>query len=467
MTRRPALTLATAAAVCAALTLSGSCTLKPPAGTSRSTPVASQQSEAPKPSLGPSAAVAATTEPVTKLVSIDYRGGGGNDMSGSGYSVSANGRWVAFDSGASDLVRGDTNDESDVFVRDMQTGVTSRVSRGLGGAAPNGGSGGPSISGDGRYVAFDSRASNLVSGDTNKHEDVFVYDRSTHTTRRVSLSTGNVQGNGDSNDAHISRDGTRIAFSSAATNLAPGDTSVRRDIFLRDQAAGTTTRVSVSSRRVQANDETINSDISADGHYVVFESLASNLVLGDTNEEADIFVHDVDSNRTTRVSVSSSGAQGNRMSWEPDISGSGRYVVYGSMSSNLAPGDTNRTTDAFVHDRIERTTRRVSISSSGRESEWGGDNPAISADGRYVVFWAWAQGFPPVPTGYREPDIYLRDLAAGETTRFTRRARGLDDIWQAPAVSDYAKHVVFSSQHDLMRPDTNGREDVYWCRRAP
>jgi len=468
MTPRPALTLATAAVVCGTLLFSGSCTLKPQGGTSRSAPAVSQQSESPQPSLGPSAAVAATTEPVTKLVSIDYRGGGGNDMSGSGYSVSANGRWVAFDSGASDLVRGDTNDESDVFVRDMHTGVTTRVSRGLSGASPNGGSGGPSISADARYVAFSSTASNLVSGDTNKRDDIFVYDRSTGITRRVSLSTIGAQANGHSRYcARISRDGTRVAFSSEATNLVAADTNSWSDIFVRDVRTGTTTRANVNNRRMQANDQTDEFDISGNGRFVVFESMATNLVPGDTNREWDIFVRDVDSNRTTRVSVSSSGMQGNKTSRGPDISVSGRYVVYSSDSSNLVPGDTNRTGDVFVFDRDARTTSRVSVSTSGAQSSRGGSAAAITADGRYVVFWAWVQGFPPVPTGYREPDIYLRDLTGGETTRFTRRARGLDDIWQAPAVSDYAKHVVFSSQHDLMRPDANGLWDVYWCQRAP
>jgi len=438
MTQRSAFSLATALVVCAAL-------LGPP--------------------LLPTDADAATYG--LACVSVSSRNGAGNGWSGD-HSVSANGRWVAFSSGSSNLVSGDTNRENDVFVRDMRTGVTARVSRGLRGAQANGYSSDPSITADGRYVVFDSDASNLVSGDTNKCSDIFVYDRSLRTTQRVSLGVDGAQANDDSRIARISRYGTHIVFQSYATNLVSGDTNLHEDLFVRDLRAGTTTRVNVSSRRAQSQGvpEWFGSPaISANGRYVAFETDASNLVYGDSNGAIDIFVHDTASHRTTRVSVSSSGVQGDRDSYNASISGSGRYVAYESWSSNLVPNDTNKMGDVFVFDRIAKTTRRVSVSTSGVQSGWGGDAPTISADGRYVVFWAIAANFAPLP-GYTGYDIYVRDLVTSQTTRVTRRAYGTEEVQSPPAVSDYANHVVFESQTGLVKADTNTRTDVYICRRA-
>lgn len=207
-------------------------------------------------------------------------------------SLSADGRFVAFESNATNLVAGDSNGFTDVFVHDRQTGATTRISvssAGLQGDLP---SYKPKISDDGRFVSFNSIASNLVAGDTNGTSDSFVHDRQTGTTTRVSVDSAGVQGNRNSLETAISGDGRFVAFNSEATNLVTGDTNAQFDVFVHDRQTATTTRVSVDSAATQANRNSVIPAISADGRFVAFESEATNLVTGDTNNSADVFVHD-------------------------------------------------------------------------------------------------------------------------------------------------------------------------------
>ena len=235
-------------------------------------------------------------------------------------------------------------------------GTTTRVSVASDGAQGNQDSFRALLSADGRYVAFASDASNLVAGDTTYKEDVFLHDRETGETTRVSVASDGAQGDSGSGDeVALSADGRYVAFFSWATNLVPGDTNGDGDIFVHDRETGETTRVSVASDGAQANDISFLDDcypaLSADGRYVAFLSLATNLVPGDTNGDDDIFVHDRETGETTRVSVASDGAQGNQDSFWPALSADGRYVAFGSFATNLVPGDTNNKADVFVHDR--------------------------------------------------------------------------------------------------------------------
>jgi Tol biopolymer transport system component len=182
-------------------------------------------------------------------------------------------------------------------------------------------------------------------------EDIFVRDTVTGRTTRVSVSSRERQANAGSQQASISADGRYVAFVSFASNLVAGDTNGTWDVFMRDTAKGKTTRVSVSSGGQQGNDQSGTPSISADGRYVAFYSYASNLVAGDTNGKADVFVRDTVTGRTTRVSVSSRERQGNGYSYEPSISTDGRYVAFYSLASNLVAGDTNTAGDIFVRDR--------------------------------------------------------------------------------------------------------------------
>jgi Tol biopolymer transport system component len=232
----------------------------------------------------------------TTRVSVSSDGGQGEDGHSLRPSISADGRYVAFASGASNLASGDTNGYDDIFVHDRQTGQTTRVSVASDGSQENGSSWSPSISADGRYVAFASEASNLVSGDTDGYDDVFVHDRQMGQTTRVSVASDGTQGNHDSGHwggSSISAGGRYVAFESWASNLVDSDTNSYDDVFVHDRQTGHTARVSVTSDGTQGNGESRGyPSISADGRYVAFESGASNLVSGDTNDYSDVFVHE-------------------------------------------------------------------------------------------------------------------------------------------------------------------------------
>ena len=355
---------------------------------------------------------------VTTRVSVDSAGNPGNGDSGYA-AISADSRYTAFSSSASNLVPGDTNGSRDIFVHDSQTGSTTRASVDSAGNQANGPSAIPEISADGRYIVFCSDASNLVPGDTNSYWDVFVYDRQTGATTRVSVSSGGNQGTYGGccyfSGAVISADGRYVAFESGASNMVPGDTNGIPDIFVRDRQTGVTERVSVDSAGNQGNGYSWWAAISADGRYVAFYSEASNLVPGDTNGAPDVFVRDRQTGTTTRVSVDSAGNQANGSSAKPAMSADGRYTGFSSSASNLVPGDTNAVPDIFVHDSQTGTTTRVSVDSAGNQANQSSEDPAISADGRYVAFSSSAWNLVPGDTAYGPKDIFVHDCAPPPT----------------------------------------------------
>jgi Tol biopolymer transport system component len=402
----------------------------------------------------------------TQRVSLDSHGGQANSDSDSA-ATSADGRYVAFWSSASNLVPGDTNAAADIFVRDRQLGTTERASVDSGGAQANSGSDYLlSISADGRYVAFASNASNLVPGDTNGHWDVFVRDRQLGTTERVSVDSGGAQANADSLEPSISADGRYVAFWSNASNLVPGDTNTASDIFVRDRLLGTTERVSVDSNGTQADKFSDSPSISADGRYVAFESFATNLVPGDTNGTYDVFVHDRQLGTTERVSVDSNGAQANSSSGPTSsISADGRYVAFASAASNLVPGDTNDASDVFVRDRLLGTTERDSVDSAGAQGNgpYGSGSPSVSADGRYVVFASESTNLVPGDTNGTN-DIFVRDRLLGTTERVSVDSAGAQANSDSsyPSISADGRYVGFTSNASNLVPgDTNAFADMF------
>lgn len=373
---------------------------------------------------------------VTSRVSVSSDGGQGNGESRDA-SISADGRYVAFSSWAKNLVPGDTNEigstevhepieGQDVFVRDRKRGETSRINVASNGRQANRNSHRPAVSADGRYVAFTSTADNLVAGDTNRKADVFVHDRLQRRTTRVSVSSNGRQGNRVSGDVNepgvgvkgffsfssvaISGDGRFVAFASDADNLAPGDMNRQADVFVRDLRKRVTTRISLANNGREGNRGGGDPAISSDGRYVAFLSAAGNLVRGDTNHTADVFVRDLWRQRTTRISVASDGRQGNRgHSGDPAISADGRYVAFVSSAANLVQRDTNFEDDVFLHDRLKRLTSRVSVSTSGRQGELGGSlRTEISADGRQVAFQSNARNLVRGDTNQMQ-DVFVRD----------------------------------------------------------
>jgi Tol biopolymer transport system component len=434
--------------------------------------------------LAATAATAAGTAPTTR-VSVSTAGAQGNrDSFAAG--ISANGRFVVINSLATNLVRGDTNGHYDVFVRDTATGATTRVSVSSSGAQSAqgkdafGGSVSGGISADGRYVVFQSDASNLVRGDTNRVEDVFLRDRKTGRTTRLSVDGHGRQANGGSWFPAISADGRHVAFQSLASNLVRGDTNKLSDVFLRDLATGRTSRVSVDSHGAQArckadSCESTSPVLSANGRFVAFQSSATNLVPHDTNRLGDVFLHDRRTGKTVRVSVRSNDKQAggdrtNTGSNAPAISADGRFVAFHSLDTNLVPGDSNRTADVFVRDLKLHRTARVSVSTA--EKQANGESLGgltISADGRFVAFTSLASNLVPGDSN-DITDVFLRDLKTGTTTLVSRGIGGVqgDDasaVGGAGAgleLSRGARVLAFSSWAANFVPgDTNDKPDAF------
>ncbi len=400
----------------------------------------------------------------TERVSVSSSGvqGSGTSSNGSG-SLSASGRYVVFSSEASNLVQGDTNLKKDVFVRDRLAGQTTRVSVSSSGVQGNRNSSGGYITPDGRYVGFGSDAWNLVGGDTNWMDDVFVHDRQTGETNRVSVSSEGDQGNGGSYGGMLSADGQYAAFASYASNLVPRDTNGYWDIFVHDRESGETRRVSVSSGGEEANGYCNYPAISDNGRYVAFGSAASNLVSGDTNGHWDVFVHDRETGQTTRVSVDSGGLQGNSVSAYPSVSAGGRYVAFESDAANLISGDTNNKSDVFVHDRQTGATTRVSISTAGAQGDSYSMEPCISADGLRVAFESFASNLVAGDTN-GATDVFVHDRHTGETWRASVSSAGVqgNSTSDRVAISADGRCVSFASYADNLVPgDTNWKKDVF------
>ncbi len=344
-----------------------------------------------------------------KRVSVNSSGSAGNN-SGVYSSISSDGRYVAFDSAANNLVSSDNNGNHDIFVHDQDTGQTERVSINSNGDEGDRLSLNPSISANGRYVAFESIAGNLVVGENpSQRTHIYVHDRSTGLTERVSINSNGDEASSSSDSPSISGDGRYVVFNSRASNLVAGDTNGTFDVFVHDRDTGETKLVSVSSTGTQGNAPSSSQSISNDGRYVAFSSSASNIVAGDTNGQNDIFVRNLVTELTTRVSVSSSGGQANAGAHEPSISNDGRYVAFNSSASNLIPDDNDVVSDIFVHDRVTGQTERVSIGFQHNNENLltNSSQARISGDGRFVAFESKSN----LVIG----DVFLHDRNTGDT----------------------------------------------------
>lgn len=340
----------------------------------------------------------------TRRISVAEDGSEGPDESYGG-AISPNGRFIAFNSWSA-LVPADTDGFTDVYVRDRLNQSLDLVSVSTSGAPADGSD--PVISADGRYVAFLS-SSALVDDDLNENWDIYVFDRVTRLTERVSVSTGGSEGNGYAFGPSISDNGRYVSFYSSSDNLVPGDTNGVNDVFVRDRINKVTRRVSVNASGQQGNGASLGGRLSADGKLIAFSSLATNLVPNDTNGVDDAFISGWKTRTIERVSVSSLGGQGNEWSTDPDLSADGRFVVFTSYAGNLVPGDTNGASDVFLRDRVNGTTRRVSVSTDNLQSNGYSDVAVISPDGQYVAFRSDASNLVPFDTNHQY-DVFLRDL---------------------------------------------------------
>jgi Tol biopolymer transport system component len=405
---------------------------------------------------------------------------GSNGVEGNGDSyqaaISSDGRYVAFSSDADNLVAGDQNFAYDVFVHDRATGTTVRVSVDSNGVGGDRDSYSPSISAGGRFVAFSSVADNLVAADQNGFQDVFVHDRDPDgngifdegngVTTRVSKSSGGSEGDGVSDAASMSADGSVVAFVSYATNLVSGDTNQCADIFVRDRSAGTTTRVSVDSSGAQSNYESRAPSLSRDGRWVAFQSIATNLVAGDTNACDDVFVHDLSTGTTVRASVNTAGIQGNHASTVATLCADGSRVAFQSQAGNFSKIDRKGLVDVFLRDLVAGTTTLVSVDSSGAAANDASFAPMISEDGTTVAFASQATNLSPNDTD-GVYDVFVRDLNAG-TTAIVSQTAWLEstEAYTATLSGDGRFVVFYSDSPDLVADDRNGDYDLFVYDRS-
>jgi Tol biopolymer transport system component len=370
----------------------------------------------------------------TGLVSVSRAGGEGNGHS-LDPSISANGRFVVFRSRASNLVAADARRSYDVFVRDLTTDSTRRVSISMRGGEANAPSPSAAISASGRFVAFSSHASDLVEGDTNSRQDVFVHNIKTGRTRRVSVSSDGEQANGASGELSedglsISADGRLVAFSSEATNLVAGDTNDFSDVFVHDLRTRVTRRVS------PIDTPSGEPAISANGRFVAFVSGFIAPI---------VYVRDLKTRQTRRLHVGR----------YPSISASGRFVAFES-DSELVRGDTNDEVDVFVRDVRTGKTRLVSVGLNGTPVNDGSFDSSISASGRFVAFYSDATNLVRRETG--RPDVFVRDLKARRTRRM--------GVGRRPAISADARFVAFDSR-SRKRVGDHPRPFLNVFRRGP
>jgi len=451
-----------------------------------------------------------------ELVSEAFGGGSGAGFSQTS-AVSATGRYVAFESAASDLVAApDLNPERDLFWRDRTSGTLALVSVSSGGAQPEGLALGPCISGDGddvgfstvaaltvgddnlqrdvhvrdvgagttvlasfadaggpypvrvgnnasegpaanadgRYVAFESRAENLTGDDPGSYNLIYRIDRHDGSAVLASPPLNPGPASQFSRMPSISGDGGRVVFESDSADLIAGDGNGVGDVFVRDIDSGSTLRASVDSGGVEGNGASARADISADGAYVAFESTADNLVAGDTNGRSDVFVHEIATGITERVSVDSVGTEGNSASQDPAVSGDGRYVVFESDADNLSPLDSGITSDVYRHDRQTGSTELVSVGLGGSVANSSSSQPDISAGGRYVAFVSFANDLV-AGDGNGTSDVFVRDMVTGITELVSLDPSGTQFAAssQAPSISDDGSIVAFAVETSAPGPD--------------
>ncbi len=380
-------------------------------------------------------------------------------------AISYYGRYVAFSSFSDRVVPGDSNGVRDVFVHDRLEKRTIRVSIASDGTQGNGDSRRPSISGDGRLVVFQSSASNLVKGDTNGVDDIFIHDLRTGETRRISTSSTGAEGNGKSDYPVISSDGRFIAFRSAADNLVEGDLNGKQDIFLYERESGKVTLISVSSSGEQGNDFSGAPSISAHGRYIAFRSEATNLHPKGIGEDPDILVRNWKENKTELVSVNNNGESLHGEPLNPDISSDGRYVVYQSNHGNLYPGQyENWKADIILYDRVKGESTIIPPEREKQRQDKLSANPSISGDGNLIVFQAERGKLRPSDKNGKVHDVFLYDRTTGETIRISEAEGGKDaNTWSTkPVISADGSTIVFQSKAgNLVAGDNNGSWDIF------
>ncbi len=406
--------------------------------------------------------LAAQSTALVSATGLGLPGNGRSWLSPTGLAVTPDGRWVVFHSDASNLTNSDSPGQTDVFLRDLTSGGTERISVGGGGGEPNGPSLNGSVSNNGRYVAFQSEAQNLAVGDTNQSSDIFLRDRQLGITTIVSVSTGGAIGNAASFNPVISGDGLFIVYASAASNLILNDPNQKIDVFVRNLATGQTRMVSTVSGG--ANGDSDQPTISGDGRFIAFRSAATNLVAGDLLGFNDIFVRDMTGTSFELVSVTTLGAQADGPSDQPTISADGSRIVFASTAPNLAvPGAPSL--NIYLRDRSAGSTTLLNSGPSG-VSNLAATRPRLSKNGQYVSFLSQANNLTPGHSG-NTTDAFALELSTGVIQRAStpltpEPSEPSANILENGGISDSGRYVAFSTPaNNLVAGDSGSLEDVF------
>jgi Tol biopolymer transport system component len=404
--------------------------------------------------VAPASAGNAADARVTTRVSIASQGTEA-DRNSLNPSISSDGRVIAFSSNATNLVPGDSNGLHDIFLHDMQARSTVLVSVGVDGTPADGASSSPRVSDNGRFVTYYSDASNLVADDANGATDVFVYDRQTRTNIRVP--------GGDAGGIFpdINSTGRYIAYSTDAS-LVPQDSNRFMDVYVYDRTTG---QVSLISRRPDGTapvGTSFEPAISGNGRYVAYKSSASDVVEQDNPDDYDIFLYDRTENTTVLASAASDGTPASGPASAASLSGNGRFIAFVSSAGNLVPGDTNDDADVFLRDRVTGRTTVVSATPEGVPGNGFSTRPDVSPDGRYVGFWSTGTNLTGAEIEF-DVHTYLHDRQTRRNTLVSVPAGGTGSGggWSA-AVSDGGRFVAYDSfGTDLVPGDTNNEGDVF------
>ncbi|KAA3604859.1 MAG: hypothetical protein DWQ01_19820 [Planctomycetota bacterium] len=401
--------------------------------------------------------------PIIERLSLDSLGIEGNGISNS-VSLSRDQRYFVFSSQADNLVAGDNNQAEDVFLRDRILGTTTRVSLTSAGLEAQGDSQEPRISLNGQFVVFTSTAEDLVPGDTNGTWDVFVRDLSSGQTEKISLGDQGQEGTGFSFQPSISEDGRFVSFVSFADNLVPGDSNGSIDLFLHDRLLATTVRISQGLGGQDSNGNSFGR-ISANGDFVVLESDASNLVAGDGNGFADIFVWERSTGGMERVNLGPGGVEADGLSFKAWLSSDGNWVCFSSYAGNLTALDSNPDADCFLFDRNSGALELVNRNTRGEQGNDYAAELTCSDDGRYVAFQSDADN---LADGILDQwsNVFVRDRQSGVTV-----LANLNDSGEYGTSSSYVTFPVIdpsggvvcfaSTASNLVANDQNDVLDIF------
>lgn len=381
-------------------------------------------------------------------------------------SMANQNRYVVYETRSTNLAPGQTNSVNRIFRRDNQTGQELHISVPTAGGQPNGDSFSPTISADGNLVAFASVASNLVSGDTNNATDIFVRNISAGTTTRISVTESGGQTNGFSFIPAMSANGQFVVYSSGASNIVAGDTNGVNDIFRVRLSDLNTIRISVSSSHAQADGQSGQPTISSDGNLVAFDSEATNLVASDTNFSTDVFIRNISTGTTTRQSTNSSGAQVGNGGYDPVITPNGDFVVFTSNANNLVtPSTATNRNHIYRKDLGTGITILVSRNEAGTQGNFDSFISSVSGDGNIVGFVSEASNLIGVGNDTNSVrDAFVYNISANTMRRVNVRDDGSQvfDFTSSIGVSDDGLSAAIDTQAALIPArDTNGVWDVY------